>query len=250
MKKVVFQTFSQILMKDFNLCFFISLIILSFFPKLDFWFNTDNLRQWLAWLVIPVSNGLLTSVIALILNNYFSKKNYTIPYYTKDRTKLFLIAFSAGFCSIYITNSSFGTYLISTFVIFLTILNIRRFAGKISQLLRPDIMASPRDIGEFANFFINLLITFTVINLSINTLHNNLNLGRAFNFGSGFREIIDALYFSVITVTTVGYGDIIPQTVLARIIVSLECLTSYLMLGIMIGIITRGIKFDQENNQK
>ena len=120
-------------------------------------------------------------------------------------------------------------------------MNIRRFAKKLSSLLRQNTLATRKDIGEFANFFINLIISFSVINLSLNTLHNDLGWKPAFNFGDGFAAVIDAFYFSVITITTVGYGNIVPQTLLSRFVVALECLTGYIILGIMIGIITRGI---------
>ena len=71
------------------------------------------------------------------------------------------------------------------------------------------------------------------------------NIDMAFNFGTDIEGILDAIYFVLITMTTVGYGDIYPHTSLARIIVGLECLTSYILLGIMIGIISRGVKFPQ-----
>ena len=111
-------------------------------------------------------------------------------------------------------------------------------------------MATPNDLGEFAAFFINLVITFTIINLCANTIHNDFNLESAFNFGHGLIAIIDAVYFSIITMTTVGYGQIVPHTAIARIIVSVECLTSYLMLGMMIGIINRGINFPSSHPNK
>ena len=57
--------------------------------------------------------------------------------------------------------------------------------------------------------------------------------------------LFNGVYFSIITMTTVGYGDIYPQTTLARVIVGIECLTSYILLGIMIGIISRGVDFNK-----
>ena len=54
-------------------------------------------------------------------------------------------------------------------------------------------------------------------------------------------HLADYLYFSVVVMTTLGFGDIYPATTAARIIVAMQCLTSYVMFALMIGIITRGI---------
>ena len=40
--------------------------------------------------------------------------------------------------------------------------------------------------------------------------------------------------------TTLGFGDIYAATTAVRLIVALQCLTSHIMFGLMIGIITRG----------
>jgi uncharacterized protein YjbI with pentapeptide repeats len=42
---------------------------------------------------------------------------------------------------------------------------------------------------------------------------------------------ISSLYFSIVTMTTLGYGDIVPVSSGARIIAMLEVITGYLMLG-------------------
>ena len=245
MIKLIQKSLKDIFIQDFNMCFFVSLMLLSLYPNTSH-ILTEQTQARFLYLIIPSFNGIFTALIVVALNRYFALKNYIRHYYTPDIGKLTLVAFIAGFCSLYVTLTDFGTYVISAFIIYIAIVNIRIFIDKISTLLRPNVMATPADLGEFANFFINLIITFTVINLCANTVHNTLNIGPAFNFGTGITAIIDAVYFSIITMTTVGYGQIVPHTAIARIIVSVECLTSYLMLGIMIGIITRGINFNQD----
>ncbi len=49
----------------------------------------------------------------------------------------------------------------------------------------------------------------------------------------------DYFYFSGITMTTVGYGDIVPQIVFAKILVNLQAFIGFLMLGIFIGLIQK-----------
>lgn len=241
------KSFFHILLGNFNLCFFVSLVILSLLPNPEIFMHKYPAQKWFLYLVIPAINGMLTTLISLGLNRYFAKKNYTRKYYTQDTHSLIQVSFLAGFSSLYLSFSNLGTLLISLSIIYIAFLNVRDFAGRITALLEPDKKASAEDLSEFANFFISLIITFTVVNLSINMLHTSFSTSQAFNFASGIKGIFDALYFSIITMTTVGYGHIIPSTVIARIAVSFECLTSYIMLGIMIGIIGRGINFSKNN---
>jgi uncharacterized protein YjbI with pentapeptide repeats len=48
---------------------------------------------------------------------------------------------------------------------------------------------------------------------------------------------ITMLYYSVITFTTLGFGDVIPNTIVASIVVMLEVILGYIMLGGLISIL-------------
>lgn len=50
-------------------------------------------------------------------------------------------------------------------------------------------------------------------------------------------NFINALYFSFITFTTVGYGDITPATTLSQVVVMVEIILGYLTLGCMVFLI-------------
>ena len=58
-----------------------------------------------------------------------------------------------------------------------------------------------------------------------------------------------AYYFSVITQTTVGYGDIIPSHSVARLVVSIQALFGYFYLGLIISTATVQI-FIKKNAKK
>jgi voltage-gated potassium channel len=54
----------------------------------------------------------------------------------------------------------------------------------------------------------------------------------------GFTSIPVAIYWAVVTLTTVGYGDIAPQTVLGRILATALMITGYGIIAIPTGIVS------------
>ena len=44
------------------------------------------------------------------------------------------------------------------------------------------------------------------------------------------------IYFSFVTLTTLGYGDVAPTSVTARMIALIEVIIGYMMLGGLLGI--------------
>ncbi|MDF1575291.1 MAG: ion transporter [Bacteroidales bacterium] len=55
---------------------------------------------------------------------------------------------------------------------------------------------------------------------------------------NGFTSIPQSIYWAIVTVTTVGYGDLAPVTVLGKIIASMAMLTGYSIIAVPTGIIT------------
>jgi voltage-gated potassium channel len=54
----------------------------------------------------------------------------------------------------------------------------------------------------------------------------------------GFSSIPTSIYWAIVTVTTVGYGDITPHTVFGQAIASLAMLTGYAILAVPTGILS------------
>jgi len=55
---------------------------------------------------------------------------------------------------------------------------------------------------------------------------------------NSINNILDAIYFVIITATTVGFGDITPETSLGRIIIAVVAIFGVGLFGAIIGIIT------------
>ena len=58
---------------------------------------------------------------------------------------------------------------------------------------------------------------------------------------NGFTSIPKSIYWAIVTITTVGYGDISPQTPLGQALAALVMLTGYAIIAIPTGIVTAEI---------
>ncbi|WP_421762748.1 ion transporter [Ekhidna sp.] len=66
---------------------------------------------------------------------------------------------------------------------------------------------------------------------------------------SGFTSIPRSIYWAIVTITTVGYGDIAPQTITGQAFASVLMLMGYAIIAVPTGIVTTEIA-QAEKNQK
>ncbi|MEX2485629.1 MAG: ion transporter, partial [Brumimicrobium sp.] len=67
---------------------------------------------------------------------------------------------------------------------------------------------------------------------------------------SGFTSIPRSIYWAIITITTVGYGDIAPVTALGQAVASLIMLFGYAIIAVPTGIVTAEITSAKKSNKK
>lgn len=56
-----------------------------------------------------------------------------------------------------------------------------------------------------------------------------------------FTSIPMSIYYAIVSITTVGYGDMVPVTVLGKVLTSIYVLTGYAIIAVPTGIVTAGI---------
>ena len=66
---------------------------------------------------------------------------------------------------------------------------------------------------------------------------------------NGFTSIPKSIYWTVVTITTVGYGDITPQTIIGQVIAALVMLTGYSILAVPTGIFTAEIAHEMQRQR-
>jgi voltage-gated potassium channel len=77
------------------------------------------------------------------------------------------------------------------------------------------------------------ILLFGAVLFSATAMHIAERAAQPDNFGS----IPAAMWWAIVTITTVGYGDVTPITLAGRIIASLTMVTGYVMLGLPVGIV-------------
>ncbi|PNI03127.1 ion transporter [Vibrio diazotrophicus] len=95
-----------------------------------------------------------------------------------------------------------------------------------SNLLLRSLLGARRKI---IIFFSTVAILVTILGSFIYIIEGPEN---------GFTSIPQSIYWAIVTITTVGYGDVVPQTTLGKGLAALTMLLGYSILAVPTGIIT------------
>ncbi|NOH62849.1 ion transporter [Vibrio sp. RE88] len=105
------------------------------------------------------------------------------------------------------------------------ILKLVRYLQDSNILLRSLLMAR----RKIFIFFSTVAILVTIFGALIFVIEGPKN---------GFTSIPKSIYWAIVTITTVGYGDLVPQTNLGKAVASITMLLGYSILAVPTGIIT------------
>src|SRR5688500_3738931 len=134
-----------------------------------------------------------------------------------------------------------ATYLTSVRILrvmrIFRILKLMRFIGEANILMRA-LMQARRKILIFVLFVLTLNVVFGALMYVVE--------GPA----HGFTSIPVGVYWSIVTVTTVGYGDISPGTPVGQFIASLSMLTGYAIIAVPTGIVSSELINEYQNRSK
>lgn len=101
------------------------------------------------------------------------------------------------------------------------------------RIISRSLRASKAKIGVF------LVAVFTII-LVIGTLMYLIEGPE-----NGYSSIPSGVYWTIVTITTVGYGDIAPVTAIGQFIASLTMLTGYAIIAVPTGIVSAELSHQQ-----
>ncbi len=113
------------------------------------------------------------------------------------------------------------------------ILKLARFGGEADALLT----AVKRSLPKVTVFLFSVLSVVVVVGALMYFVEGPAN---------GYKNIPVSMYWAIVTLTTVGFGDITPKTALGRLIASLLMTLGYGLIAVPTGILsaelTRGMK--------
>lgn len=105
------------------------------------------------------------------------------------------------------------------------IFKLARFLGEASLLVKA-LKASRMKIAVFIGIILTAVI---ILGTMMYLIEGGVN---------GFTSIPRSIYWAIVTLTTVGYGDIAPQTVLGQMVASAVMILGYGIIAVPTGIIT------------
>ncbi|MBN2166550.1 MAG: ion transporter [Marinilabiliaceae bacterium] len=160
---------------------------------------------------------------------------YSLRIYSSENKKQYIFSFWGiiDFISIVPIFSSliFSNYKYFQIVRILRLLRVYRILKlfrftRESQVLYNALLASRYKISVF-------LSTVTALVILLGTLMYVIENGK-----NNFTSIPQSIYWAVVTITTVGFGDIVPQTILGKIVSSVIMIIGYAIIAVPTGIVT------------
>jgi voltage-gated potassium channel len=117
------------------------------------------------------------------------------------------------------------------------ILKLARFNKEAISLMKA-LKASMYKISLFLFFVVTIVVLLGTIMYVVESGEN------------GFTSIPQSIYWAIITITTVGYGDIVPLTVVGKFISSVSMIMGYAIIAVPTGIVTVEMSRVKYNNEK
>ena len=190
--------------------------------------------------------GLYFKVVEWILTIMFSLE-YLLRIYTVKKPGKYIFSFYGIIDFLAILPTYLGLFISGSH--YLMIIRILRLLRIFRVLKLARYVSAGRNLGAALAasrakivVFLEVVITIVVIIGSIMYLIEGPE--------NGFKNIPLSIYWSIVTITTVGYGDIAPQTVPGQLLASVLMIIGYSIIAVPTGIISSQLVMSDKNKAK
>jgi voltage-gated potassium channel len=224
-----------IITRGYRFFLVLSIFYIIFYTILDTKYSLDNLYGGIFLLLLQFSFfGLFIDFILRVVGAYFGY-NVALSYiHQKKYSSIWYYLFSFyGLVDFVSATSIFLYYFqidkdILLIISMISLLKIARFTPALNILI--DVVQSESKT-LLASLYVMLILTISTSTM-IYFIEKDVN--------SGFNSLVDALWWSVITLSTVGYGDVVPQTQLGKLLGGLSAISGFGMFALPAGILANG----------
>lgn len=169
-------------------------------------------------------------VFTLLFTLEYAARIYCSPnprhYVTSFYGLIDLLSILPSYLSLFIPGANFLLVIrIMRFLRIFRVLKLVRYLKEANTLFRSMVQTR----RKIAVFFLSVLVLATIFGSLMYVVEGPKH---------GFTSIPKSIYWTIVTITTVGYGDITPQTSLGQFIAALAMLMGYSIIAVPTGIFT------------
>ncbi len=173
---------------------------------------------------------VLEWVFTLMFTVEYAARIYCSPnprrYVTSFYGIIDLLSILPSYLSLFITGANYLLVIrIMRFLRIFRVLKLARYLREANTLVRSMVHARRKVMV----FFLSVLVLATIFGALMYVVEGPEH---------GFTSIPKSIYWTIVTITTVGYGDITPQTPLGQFIAALAMLLGYSIIAVPTGIFT------------
>ena len=154
------------------------------------------------------------------LSHHYSLKEYLLSYYG-------VVDFLSIFPFFILLSSATANDLLIVLSM-ISLLKLSRFSPAL--VILKDVIASERE-ALFAALYVMVIMTFS-LSTALYFIERDIN--------PGFASLFDALWWAIITLSTVGYGDVTPITYLGKLVGGIAAISGFGMFALPAGILASG----------
>jgi len=118
---------------------------------------------------------------------------------------------------------------IVTILSMISLLKIARYSPALIVL--KDVIINEKS-SLFAAFYLMIILTLSLSTI-LYFIERDVN-------PAGFGSLLKSIWWSVVTLATVGYGDVVPQTWLGKLVGGMASITGFGMFALPAGILANG----------